>query len=366
LGSSFLAGLFFSLAIQVRETALVAAPFAFIYLCLGKPKPKLLNLLTASAGFALPFLVEFVWFSISTGDPFYRLKLSIKHTQIWSSELLGPIDRSHSPFFNKAYIANWRMEPGIHVHWAIDGLLNLFVNGLAGFSLPFATLALLLGRKKIGPDVWRHGFTLVLAAIAYMACLIYPFAVDPKARMMLVALSMTNFAFALLIFRLREIGHALVAYALFLAAAILGIVLQYGHQRTTLIEMAANRWISLYPEQIETESSTRKYLALVPTAQSLPNLSAEKPLLLFAAATSCEKWVQDTGLPPGAITIIGRAKNTRIDLPGLGGELCLLRYERSIPDERMKSIIQRVRLRERVQNGRSFVPPSMSSGNSGR
>jgi hypothetical protein len=135
----------------------------------GKPKPKLLDLLVASAGFASPFLVEFVWFALSVGAPFYRLKLSIHHTQIWSSELLGPIDRSHSPFFNKAYIANWRMEPGIHVYWAIDGLVNLFVNGLAGLSLPFVTLTLLFGRKKIGPEDWRRGVVILLVAITYMA-----------------------------------------------------------------------------------------------------------------------------------------------------------------------------------------------------
>jgi hypothetical protein len=363
---AFASGLLFSLAIQVRETAFVAAPFAFAYLCVGKPKPKLLDLLPASVGFALPFLAEFAWFALSVGDPFYRLELSIRHTQIWSSELLGPIDKTHSPFFNKSYIANWRMEPGIHVYWAIDGLLNLFVNGLAGLSLPFVTMTLLFGRTKIGLDVWRKGLTLVLTAIAYMACLIYPFAVDPKARMMLVALSMTNLALALVFLRLREIGHALVAYALLFAAAILGIILQYGHQRSSLIEMAASRWISLYPCQIEIESSTRKYLALVPSARPLPNLDAEKPLLLFASAKSCRNWVKASGLSRSDITIVGTAKNTRIDLPGVGGELCLLHYERSIPGEKMKSIIDRVRLLEGVEQRRSFVPNVEFRGNTTR
>lgn len=353
---AFLAALFFSLAIQVRETALVAALFAVIYLCLGKPKPKLLDLLIASTGFALPFLVEFVWFAISVGDPLYRLKLSINHTQIWSSELLGPIDKTHSPFFNRSYIANWRMEPGIHVYWAIDGLLNLFVNGLSGLSLPFIAVALLFGRKKIGDHVWRQGLTLLLLAIAYMACLIYPFAIDPKARMMLVALSMTNLALALIILRLREIGHTLIAYALVFAAAILGTVLQYGHQRSQLIETAASRWISFYPGQIEIEFSTRKYLALVPAAQSLPNLNADKPLLLLASGKSCGKWVEESGLSASDITVLGRAKNTRVDLPELGGELCLLRYNRPIPGERMQSIIQRVRLLERSEHRWGFVP----------
>jgi hypothetical protein len=362
LAWAFAAGLLFSLAIQVRETALVAAPFGFAYLYVGKPKPKLLDLLVASAGFALPFLVEFVWFVMSVGDPFYRLKLSIHHTQIWSSELLGPIDRSRSPFFNKAYIANWRMEPGIHVYWAIDGLLNLFVNGLGGLSFPFVTLILLFAHNKVGQHVWRQALTLLLVAVAYMACLIYPFAIDPKARMMLAALSMTNLAFALLIWKLRAVGHAMTAYALLFAATILGVVLQYGHQRTGLIEKAATRWISIYPGQIEIELSTRKYLTLVSSARFLPNMGSNRSLLLFASGVSCEEWLKETGLPRGALTIIRTAKNTRVNLLGLGGELCLLHYEQHISGQKMKSIIQRVRLAERLENRRSLLAPALSGG----
>jgi hypothetical protein len=362
LGWAFLAGLLFSFASQVRETAIVAAPITLIYLGLGKRKPKLLDVLLASAGFALPFLVEFVWFAISVGDPFYRLKLSMNHAQIWSSELLGPIDRSRSPFFNKAYIANWRMEPGIHVHWAIDGLLNLFVNGIAGLSLPFVTLALLFGRKKLGREPWRQELTLLIVAIAYMACLIYAFAIDPKPRMMLVALSMTNVALALIILRLREIGNGLVAYAICLAAAILAIPLQYGHQRTGLIERAASRWIAAYPGQIEIEPSTRRYLALVPVAQTLPGLQADKPLLLFASGIPCAKWVEDSQLPSGTVTPLRTAKNTLVQLPTIGGDLCLFRYQYPITGDKMQSIIQRVRLHKRVTAERGFIPPAKPLG----
>jgi hypothetical protein len=254
------------------------------------------------------------------------------------------------------------MEPGIHVYWAIDGLLNLFVNGLGGLSFPFVTLILVFAHKKVGQHVWRQALTLLLVAVAYMACLIYPFAIDPKARMMLVALSMTNLAFALLIWKLRAVGHAMTAYALLSAAAILGLVLQYGHQRTSLIEKAASGWISIFPDKIEIEFSTRKYLALVSSARSLPNLGAHKPLLLFASGESCEEWVKDTGLPPGAIRIVGSAKNTRVNLPGLGGELCLLHYEQQISGQKMRSIIQRVRLTERLENRRSLVAPALSGG----
>jgi hypothetical protein len=354
LAWAFLAGLSFSVAIQVRETAIVATPFAFFFLCLGKPKPRTLDLLVASAGFALPFLVEFVWFAVSVGDPFYRLRLSIQHTQIWSSELLGPIDKSHSPFFNKAYIANWRMEPGIHVHWAIDGLLNLFLNGLAGLSLPFVTLALLFGRQKVGPKVSIQALTLLLVAIGYMACLIYVLAIDPKARMMLVPLSMTNAALALIVLKLREVSHAPLAFAITFAAAIPGVSVQYGHQQTSMAERAAKSWISTYPSQIEIEGSARNFLALLPSAQALPNLQADKPLLLFMSGASCAQWVAKSGLPPRALVILQTAENNRLNLPEISGELCLVHYGQPIAGDRMSRIFERLWMETQRDTGRGY------------
>jgi hypothetical protein len=296
------------------------------------------------------------WFAASTGDPFYRIKLSIAHTQIWSSELLGPIDHNHPPFFNRAYIANWRLEPGIHVYWAVDGLLNLFVNGLAGLSFPFVTLSLLFGRKKIGPETTRRSLTLLLVAVAYMACLIYAFAIDPKARVMLAALAMTNVGLALVTLRLSVIGYALVAYSIWVAAAILGLTLQYGHQRTTLIESAAREWIAQRPGEIEIDAGTRKYLALVPAAQRLPGLDADKPYVLFTGGMPCEEWIAKSGLPPHSLTVVEAQKNTRVSLPGIGGEMCLFRYDRPIPEAILSAHIRRVLLEGRLRDRGGYIP----------
>jgi hypothetical protein len=352
---AFAAGLLFSLAIQVRETALVAAPFAFAYLCFARPRPKLSDLLLASAGFALPFLVEFAWFAFSTGDPFYRLKLSIHHTQIWSSELRGPIDRSHPPFFNKAYIANWNLQPGIHVHWAIDGLLNLVVNGVAGISIPFVALLLVFGHHKLESSVFRPALILWLTAITYAAILIYAFAVDPKPRMMLVPVTLTSLALALTTLRIRQAGYSLVAYSIWLAAAIVGMTLQFGHERAPMTENAARKWIAQNPGQIEIESSTRKYLALVPAAQSLPSLRADRPLLLLASGMSCAEWIKETDFP-GVFTVVATARSTLVHLPHAGGELCLLRYDQRISGDRMQFIIRHVWLKERIEQRRGYVP----------
>jgi hypothetical protein len=351
------AGVLFGLATQVRETAFLAAPFALVFLSTGKPKPRLSDIAMAGLGFALPVLAEFVWFAASTGDPFYRIKLSVAHTQIWSSELQGPIDQDHPPFFNKAYIANWRMEPGVHVHWAIDGLLNLFVNGLAGLSLPFVTLSVLFGRKKLGAQTATRAMTLLLVAVCYMACLIYAFAIDPKARMMLVALSMTNVALALITLRLCAIGHRLVAGSIWLATAILGLTLQYGHQRSDILENAAEKWISQRPNQIEIEAATRKYLVLSPAAARLPGLSASRPYLLLASATPCAEWIAKSRLPPNSFTVLETQKNTNISAQGIGGEMCLLRYNREISGDALNARIEQLRLEERLRNRRGYVAP---------
>lgn len=338
-----LAGLLFSLAIQVRETALFAPILTSAYVLRDHRKPRVQDILAAITGFALPFIIEFAVFAMSTGDPFYRLRLAISHTQIWSSELLGPIDRIHQPFFNKAYIAHWRLRPGLHVYWPIDGLLNLFVNGVAGLSLPFLTLSLLFGRQKLGDECAKRIMALYLFALTYMACLIYIFAIDPKPRMMLVALSMTSTGLALLTLRLRQIGYSLTAYSIWLAAAILGLTLQFGHQRTAMIEDPARVWIAELPGQIEIEPAARRYLALVPEAQLLPGLASNKPYVLFSSWMPCRRWIALSGLPAGSMTIMKSRSTLLLRPQTLGGELCLMRYDRPMPAEKMGEAIQRVR-----------------------
>ena len=349
--SAFAAGLLFSLAIQVRETSVVAVPFALAHVWLRTPRPRRSDWAAAGIGFAIPFAIAFAVFAASTGDPFYRLKISMLHTQIWSSELVGPIDRQHSPLFNAHNIANWRMEPGIHVHWAIDGLLNLFVNAAGGLSFPLVTLALIFARRKIGAEATRQLLLCWLAALGYMACLIYALAIDPKPRMMLVPLSLMNMALALITLRLAEIGSALVSCALWLASVIVGLSLHYGHQRTSLMEATARQWIAQRPGQIEVELTTRKYLALVPSAQALPGIDAQKPFLIFVSAVPCQRWIEKSGLPPGTLSVAGSQKSTAIDRESAARVLCLFRYERQVPAPIMKVTVQRLRLAQFIGGG---------------
>jgi len=338
---AFLAGLLFSLATQVRETAFLAAPFALAYLYLSGIKPKLQHFAAAIAGFATPLLVEFAVYAVAAGDPLYRMRLGVAHTQIPSSELLGPIDRTHAPFFNKAYISNWAIQPGIHVHWAIDGLLNLFVNGSAGVSLPLVTLFVLFGRKRLGPKVSRQALLLLLAGLAYMACLIYGFAIDPKPRMMLVGLSLTSLALALTTLRLRAAGFPLLAFSIWGAVAFLGISLQYAFSRPEMIEEATREWLAERRGQIEIEDITRRNLALVPAADALPGLDANKKYLLLSSWMDCDEWISVSGLPANSLSVVESVKSSRIKIKRIGGEFCLLRYDRPVSAGEITSALLR-------------------------
>ena len=285
-----LAGLSFGLAFQVRETALVAAGFAGLYIlsryCAAPPREKLLALAT----FALPFLVEAGIFFILTGDPFYRRRLSLHHTQIPSSELLGPIDYGHSALFNTNYIANWRRDPGIHFHWSIDGLLNLYVNAKAGLGLFIIPIILVSYRRLFSCSTIREIRILYTISIFYMCILIYVLAVDPKPRIMFYPIAALSLALALIFVRLHGAGRKLVVWATASIAVASGLSILFIHQRVYPLEHSAAIWIGSAPDQIEIEENTRRHLTLLPSAERLPTLAGNHPLFLVQTDVPCLVW----------------------------------------------------------------------------
>lgn len=334
-----LAGLAFGMAFQVRETAVVAAAFAAIYVVTRTPRPSGPNVMLAIAGFAAPFLVELLVFAVSTGDPFWRRKLSIAHTQVISSELLGPVDPNRPPFFNKTYIANWRHESGLDVHWAFDGLINLFLNAKAGLSFVLAPLLLLIGPPYLQASVRKIAARLWLWAIAYAAVLIYALAIDPKARMMLVPLCATHLALALLIWHLKQAGRTAVVAAVCIACAVCGLVALFTQQSTALFERPAEKWIAALPGQIEIDPNTRRHLTLVQSARALPGLNSDSRYLLYSGQTTCGRWIIANGMPEDLFTVVAEAPRSRSAIlgPDWSGSLCLFRYERQVPASQVRA-----------------------------
>lgn len=341
----FLAGLSFGLAVQVRETAIIAAVFSAGYVMRRSPRPRLSHIAWALLGIAIPFLIEFAVFTALTGDPFYRRELSLRHTLIPSSELLGPIDPAHSPLFNVNYIANWRRESDIHVHWSIDGLLNLFFNGRAALLFFYVPLVLLAGRALIDPVTRTKAFRLWLLSIGYASVLIYVFAIDPKARMMFVPLALNATAVALLTLGLWDSGRRAIAGSIWASIAAMGLFLLFSHQSTAVIEGPAARWIKAYPGQIEIDPNTRRHLALVPAAASLPPLESDSAYLIYNSTVGCAEWVKLAKLPPNSLTVIDYANISRMGWlkPELTGALCLYRYNQPLPGSVVRAAIRRSR-----------------------
>lgn len=332
-------GFSLAMAFQVRETAIVA--IALIALFVISQRPRIRELLPAVAGFLVPIMVELALYWHVTGDPFYRRNLSVAHTLIPSAELLGPIDTGNAPFFNKAYIANWRREPGVHVHWLIDGMLNLFVNARAGLCLPFTAILLTFYRRLIPRSVSRLGGTLFAFSISYVAILIYVLAVDPKPRIMLVPLTICLLALSAFLVALWQNGEVMFAKFLIAAHIVSGSVIMFAHPRINHVEDVVAGWITRYPESLESDPRTLEHLALVPGVSKISGLGERRPFLLHATESGCGDWSSEAGLPQGAVRLVEALPMNRLKFVNAGTQLCMFQYQKHIDRHELLAAIQR-------------------------
>lgn len=334
----FAAGLGLSLAVQVRETTLAAVILVAAY-ALYRRRPNASSFAAAAAGFLGPFLIEFVAFGIITGDPLWRLRLAVHHTQLQSSELLGPVDTHHSPFFNRTYIAHWKQTPGVHVHWTVDGPLNLLLNAFAGFSLALVPLLIVVSGGGLPKKSRLAALTLWIAAGAYCCAMIYAFAVDPKPRMFMPALAASNVALALITYSLWRFESRPLAVAVWAIVAGTGLTYVFAYIRTANAEEAARRWIGQFPGQLETDGTTRKALALVKGAGQLPTVGSNHPMLLYESTTPCRQWARN--LAPEALLLVGETPMSRLRRlsPDFQRSLCLFRYGSSQSSQQAMNVI---------------------------
>ena len=347
-----IAGFSFGMAFQVRETAIVAPLLVALALLFYRYRTTSAQMASAIAGFALPLLVEFTTFFVMTGDPFWRRKLSIGHTQIRSTELLGPIDRLYSPFFNPAYIANWRREPGVHIHWSIDGLVNLFINADAGLFLLLIPLILIGLPRALSPPLRKQALLIYVGAFAYMCVLIYAFAIDPKPRMMTVPFAALAIALAAMLVEMRRLGFKLAAGAAFAMPTLVGIVLLGLHLEFYSLSGPALTWVQRYPGQIDIDENTRRELTFVPEIWRLQAPQGPIKMLMVQLNIPCDDWVRRSGLVQ--LQTVDRASMSRY--PSLDwrkvGELCLFRPTGALTTWQFQAAVDRVNNAIARENGK--------------
>lgn len=320
------AGLLFALAIQVRETSVIALPLLLLVAWhWARHDWKALGL--AALGAAIPTAIELLVFVIETGNPFYRRTLSVGHTQILSSELMADPDRDRSPFFNIHYIANWRHEPGIALHWSIDGIVNLFFNAISGISL-LVNLILLPILWRGLPDRAKRVIKVAIALAAYWAAMIvYVFAIDPNPRMLVVPILASHFVLATLLTDLARRGMKLVVALIIALTALVGLALSNsfpGHQDA---KEGLEAIMARHAGEIEADYNTRKQVTLLEGASQLETIFDDRPFLLIQLFEECEPWARKAFGSRLALVERHSMNDLRSALDLDVGYYCLFSYE---------------------------------------
>lgn len=330
---AFAAGLGWSLAFQVRETAVAALPLLALAAWLfARRDPRALA--AAAAGASLPLLAELLIYYSAAGDPLWRRHLSVAHTRIASTELVRPVDPSRSPILNPDYIAGWRQQPGIHLHWTVDGILNLLANFMAGLAMPLSLLFAAIGWGRLDRAERRVVGWSLAAALLWASILIYVLAVDPKPRMMFVPVSLAALALSVLLRRMARSGSAPLAATGLAICWLAGMASILLHPQFWTSEDAAKRWAGRYPQAIETDETTRRHLTLEPAAKDFADLTSNRPLLAVKLPTGCRQWA--TAHFPTRLGLLASSPLGLFDDIGPAGRgyLCLFRYRAPVtPDE---------------------------------
>lgn len=322
---AFAAGISWSLAFQVRETAIAALPLLAVAAWMFARR-DLRALMAAMIGAMLPLLAELAIYYIATGDPVWRRHLSIAHTLVPSTELVGPVDHSRSPFLNPDYIAAWKHQPGIHFHWAIDGIVNLTANAMAGFGIAFSLILALAYWRKLAKGERRIAGWSIGVALCWACFLIYVLAIDPKPRMMFVPVALTALALGVQLRSLARAGSAPLAFTTLVICWSVGMTNIILHPQVRSSESLAARWAAQYPKLIETDETTRRHLTLVPASTSFDDIGSGRPMLAIKLDLECGKWAD--GRLPGKLRLVDRSPLSLMDrfAAGKGGNICFFRY----------------------------------------
>lgn len=302
------AGLLTGLAIQARPTSLVLLPIFICAILLARRRDWLLPF---AVGAMIPNLAEAIVYAVAAHDPLLPWRLSLAHTTIPSTELLSGVDMRQSPLFNPAFIGGWKRPLGIHIHWTIDGLLNLVLHPAIALTLLAAAMMTALEYRTLARPTRQNRalWFLIALAIIWLGAMVYGFAIDPKPRMFLLLAVVASICFAALSARrwATSKGFACIALALILLKGFCSVYDRQGLWRETQIVPG---WIAAYQPDLAIERRTARFLALVPEAARLPIANLDRPAryTLLIGDDSCAVAAREAGLGKLKVT---RAQITR-------------------------------------------------------
>ena len=277
-------GLLLGMAAQARMTSLVWLPIGALALIFVSPARRRLALPTLG-GFALPLALEAIFYGLWAGRPLLSQQLSAAHTRIASSELPTSIDLTRSPLFNPQFISGWHPAMNIHVHWTVDGVLNLLANPQMGPVLLAALVLLWLRRKALS---WRDPVVLIAgAALLYTGALIYGLAIDPKARMFLPVAALAAAIVAKLAVDAWGAGERSLVGAIIALLVVTGAVETAKRFDMGAAAPLAGSWARERPGDVAVEDATRRFLTFDATVRALPVEPAPARYLVALVAGQC-------------------------------------------------------------------------------
>ena len=283
-------GAMLGLAVQARPTSLVLLPVVVIG-CLALKRMRWVSPLLA--GVALPNLAELLFYGLRWGDPFLPWRLSLAHNAVPSSALMPGVDTQRSPVFNPDYIAGWYRAHGVHVHWLVDGLLNLIVDPAIALVLVCAAIFIVKDWRTVRREpVLIAGLT---GSAFVFAGLTYGLAINPEARMFMPVIAVACGCFGVLAARSLPDGRLLVGVAVALMIGK-GVIAAYDRADLTPAVRAAPGWIA-GQDGLVIEPRTRRFLALSPEVGAVPELPVESAQrLLLIGQKSCDAAMRDAGI----------------------------------------------------------------------
>lgn len=288
LTSAVAAGLMLGVAAQARMTSLVWLPIGVLALIL-LARDRRRFALSALGGFALPLAFEALVYGLWAGHPLRSQQLSAAHTRIASSELPVGVDLTRSPLFNPQFIGGWQPVMDIHVHWTLDGVLNLLANPQIGPVLAVALILLWLRRASLS---WRDPAVIVAAVAAlYTGALIYGLAIDPKARMFLPVMALAAALVGQLGVASWDAGERTIVGAMMALLVMIGAIETDKRFDMGVAGPLAGAWARERAGDIAVEDATRRFLTFDATLRTLPVAPNDARYLLVLITGQCREAV---------------------------------------------------------------------------